>query len=56
MLYCYSIVRELVEDNKNAVNDQDKSSNTALHLAALRGHAKVAGVLIEMGANIAARY
>ena len=51
-----SIVRELVTQDKNSVNDEDESSNTALHLAALAGHAKVATVLIEMGADVAARY
>ena len=34
---------------------QGKNSNTALHLAALAGHVKVADVLIEMGADVAAR-
>ena len=42
--------------DKNAVNDEDENSNTALHLAALAGHAKVAEVLIEFGADVAARY
>ena len=51
----YSIVRELVKQDKNSVNDEDENSNTALHLAALAGHAKVADVLIEMGADVAAR-
>ena len=52
---CSSIVRELVKQDKNSVNDEDENSNTALHLAALAGHAKVADVLIEMGADVAAR-
>ena len=51
----FSIVRELVKQDKNSVNDEDENSNTALHLAALAGHAKVADVLIEMGADVAAR-
>ena len=51
-----STVRELVTQDKNAVNDEDENSNTALHLAALAGHAKVAEVLIEFGADVAARY
>ncbi|KAL4233751.1 hypothetical protein ACF0H5_008431 [Mactra antiquata] len=50
-----NIVRELVSQDKNSVNDEDESSNTALHLAALAGHAKVADVLIEFGADVAAR-
>lgn len=50
-----NIVRELVKQDKNSVNDEDENSNTALHLAALAGHAKVADVLIEMGADVAAR-
>lgn len=50
-----NIVRELVKQDKNAVNDEDENSNTALHLAALAGHAKVAEVLIEFGADVAAR-
>jgi ankyrin repeat protein len=50
-----STVRELVTQDKNAVNDEDENSNTALHLAALAGHAKVAEVLIEFGADVAAR-
>lgn len=52
----FSIVRELVTQDKNSVNDEDENSNTALHLAALAGHAKVADVLIEFGADVAARY
>ena len=52
----FSIVRELVKQDKNSVNDEDENSNTALHLAALAGHAKAADVLIEMGADVAARY
>ena len=54
-LYCYSVTRELVTQDKNAVNDEDENSNTPLHLAALAGHAKLADVLIEMGADVAAR-
>lgn len=54
-IFCYSIVRELVHQDKNAANDEDENSNTALHLAALAGHAKVAEVLIEYGADVAAR-
>ncbi|XP_052808936.1 transient receptor potential cation channel subfamily A member 1 homolog [Mya arenaria] len=50
-----NIVRELVTQDKNSVNDEDESSNTALHLAALAGHAKVAEVLLEFGADVAAR-
>lgn len=38
------------------MNDEDDSSNTALHLAALAGHAKLAEVLLEFGADVAARY
>ena len=50
------LLRELVTQDKNSVNDEDESSKTTLHLAALAGHAKVAPVLIEMGADVAARY
>lgn len=49
-------MRELVTKDKNLVNDEDDSSNTALHLAALAGHAKLAEVLLEFGADVAARY
>ena len=42
--------------DKNSVNNEDENSNTALHLAALAGHAKVAEVLLEYGADVAARY
>ena len=49
-------MRELVTADKNSVNDEDENSNTALHLAALAGHAKVAEVLLEFGADVAARY
>ena len=34
---------------------QGKNSNTALHFAALAGHAKVVDVLIEMAADAASR-
>ena len=37
------------------MNDYDENSNAPLHLAALEGHTKVAAVLIEAGADIAAR-
>ena len=38
------------------MNDYDENSNAPLHLAALEGHTKVAAVLIEAGADIAARF
>lgn len=50
-----NIVRELVKMDHSSVNDEDEDSNTALHLAAECGHAKVAGVLLENGADVAAR-
>ena len=56
IIICFSIVRELVKQNKYSVNDEDENSNTALHLAALAGHTKVADHLIEMGADVAAKW
>ncbi|XP_033741695.1 transient receptor potential cation channel subfamily A member 1 homolog [Pecten maximus] len=50
-----NIVRELVLRDHSSVNDEDEDSNTALHLAADCGHAKVAGVLLDNGADVAAR-
>ena len=41
--------------DKMVINDEDEDSNTALHLAALAGHNKVALALIEAGADIEAR-
>ena len=55
-VYYYSVVRELVKQNRMVVNDEDEDSNTALHLAALAGHNKVVQALIENGADIEARY
>ena len=57
ILCCYtcSVVRELVRRDKMVINDEDEDSNTALHLAALAGHNKVALALIEAGADIEAR-
>ena len=51
----FSVVRELVNRDKLVINDEDEDSNTALHLAALAGHNKVARALIEVGADIEAR-
>ncbi|KAL4233750.1 hypothetical protein ACF0H5_008430 [Mactra antiquata] len=50
-----NIVRALVTRDKYSVNGEDESSNKALHLAALAGHAKVADILIEFGADVAAK-
>ena len=53
---CFSVVRELVRQNRMVVNDEDEDSNTALHLAALAGHNKVAQALIDNGADIEASF
>ena len=52
----FSVVRELVRQNRMVVNDEDEDSNTALHLAALAGHNKVVQALIDNGADIEARF
>ena len=52
---CFSIVREIVRNDKSVLNDEDENSNTALHLAAQYGHNKVAEVLLELGADVSAR-
>ncbi|XP_067947890.1 transient receptor potential cation channel subfamily A member 1 homolog isoform X2 [Watersipora subatra] len=49
------IVKWLTHVDKTTINDYDENSNTPLHLAALEGHTKVASVLLERGADIAAR-
>lgn len=51
----YSVVREMVIRDHSSVNDEDEDSNTALHLATLHGHTKVALILIKNGADVAAR-
>lgn len=56
MFTCFSVVRELVRQNRMVVNDEDEDSNTALHLAALAGHNKVVQALIDNGADIEARF
>ena len=49
-------VNVYLQRDKTIVNDYDENSNAPLHLAALEGHTKVAAVLLEAGADIAARY
>ena len=46
----------MVIRDHSAVNDEDEDSNTALHLATLHGHTKVALILIKNGADVAARW
>ena len=54
-LVLFSIVKILLTKDINIVNDEDDSSNTPLHLAALEGHVKVVEILLECGAAVDAR-
>ena len=49
-------MRELIKRDKTIVNDEDDGSNTALHLAAQYGHNKVAKLLLDLGADVSARW
>jgi len=53
---CCSAVREMATQDKNALNDGDENSNTALHLAAEGGHIQLVKTLIQLGANHEIRY
>ncbi|KAG1661213.1 Transient receptor potential cation channel subfamily A member 1 [Nymphon striatum] len=44
----------IVKENKLIVGDEDEDSNTALHLAALKGHFRVIKLLLNHGADIEA--
>ena len=48
-------MRILLTKDTNIVNDEDDSSNTPLHLAALEGPVKVVEILLECGAAVDAR-
>eukprot|EP00095_Tigriopus_kingsejongensis_P005747 maker-scaffold28_size608977-snap-gene-2.12 protein:Tk05747 transcript:maker-scaffold28_size608977-snap-gene-2.12-mRNA-1 annotation:"transient receptor potential cation channel subfamily a member 1-like protein" len=49
------ICKEILKQDKFAVNDEDSDSNTALHLACMNGHSMVVTTLIASGADIEAR-
>ena len=55
LFVCFSIVREIVQMDKQVLNDEDEDSNTALHLAAQFGHNKVVEILLDLGADVSAR-
>ena len=46
----------MATQDKNALNDGDENSNTALHLAAEGGHIQLVKTLIQLGANHEIRY
>ena len=48
-------VLELINRDRNVINDRDEASNTALHLAAIEGHIKCCKALLENGAEVDAR-
>ncbi len=52
----FATTRQLLEEDPRLVNARDQDFGaTALHWAALRGHAAVAGLLIASGADLGAR-
>jgi ankyrin repeat protein len=48
-------VQELLQNDASLLNAKDRDGSTPLHCAAWKGHAEVARVLLESGADIAAR-
>lgn len=54
--YVFSVVREIAMNDKNALNDGDEDSNTALHLAALGGHIRLVETLLDLGAGPEIRF
>ena len=46
------MVEKLIHYRKSAVNDEDESGCTPLHLACMHGHEDVAQLLITSGANV----
>lgn len=50
------MVRDLIRYKRVMINGEDEDGNTPLHLAALEGHENVIKALLEVGANIEARY
>jgi ankyrin repeat protein len=48
-------VRELLAGDASLVNARDKDGSTPLHCAAWKGHAAVAELLLEAGADVNAR-
>jgi hypothetical protein len=48
----YDEVVHLIEDNKADVNYQNDTGNSALHVAASRGHEKIVCYLVEHGADL----
>ncbi len=51
----FRIVEILLKRDISIVNDEDETSNTPLHLAALEGHSKVVQILLTSGAAVDAR-
>lgn len=49
------VVRVLVNYDSSIVNDEDESSNSPLHIAAIKGHIHVISALLEYGAAVDAR-
>jgi len=47
----HRVVREIARQDKNALNDGDENSNTALHLAAQGGHIRLVESLLDLGAG-----
>ena len=48
-------VRELLAGDASLKNTRDKDGSTPLHCAAWKGHAEVAALLLEAGADVNAR-
>ena len=49
------VCKEILKNDKYAINDDDCENNTALHLACRYGHSRVVSALINAGADIVAR-
>ena len=54
--FFYSVVLEIIKKSHSLTKEIDEVNRTPLHVAALHGQARVCEILLENGADEAARY